>query len=124
MGKWLVKISSLKFQVQHIKGTQNVVADTLSCMISLPSQEPTEQPCSVFLDFPMAFTEILPHHLDYEELGLIIKNLKEGKPQPPYFLSKGVLSCREGKEQVPSKLVSMFFRCYYDSPVGGRIFAF
>jgi hypothetical protein len=32
IGHWVVRISSLKFKVQHIRGTQNIVADTLSRM--------------------------------------------------------------------------------------------
>jgi hypothetical protein len=31
-GRWVVKISALKFQVRHIRGTQNIVSDTLSRM--------------------------------------------------------------------------------------------
>jgi hypothetical protein len=31
-GRWVVKISTLKFQVRRIRGTQNIVADTLSRM--------------------------------------------------------------------------------------------
>jgi hypothetical protein len=30
-GHWMVRIYSLKFKVQHSHGTQNIVADTLSC---------------------------------------------------------------------------------------------
>ena len=37
IGRWVVKISSFKFKVQHIRGTQNVVADALSRMFSQPS---------------------------------------------------------------------------------------
>jgi hypothetical protein len=32
IGRWVAKISALKFQVRHIRETQNVVADTLSRM--------------------------------------------------------------------------------------------
>ena len=31
-GRWAVKMSALKFQVRHIRETQNIVADTLSRM--------------------------------------------------------------------------------------------
>ena len=70
-----------KRQVQHIRGTQNVVADALSRMFSQPSEAQREQPCSVLLDFPLTFTDVLPHQLDDEELGPIIQNLKEGNVQ-------------------------------------------
>jgi hypothetical protein len=35
IGRWGVKISALKFEVRHIRGTQNIVADTLSRMLRL-----------------------------------------------------------------------------------------
>jgi hypothetical protein len=38
IGRSVVKISALKFQVRHIKGTQNIVADTFSkmCCTAIP----------------------------------------------------------------------------------------
>ena len=77
--------------MQHIRGTQNVVADALSRMFSQPSEAQPEQSCSVLLDFPLAFTDVLPHQLDDVELSPIIQNLKEDNVQAPYFLSKGCL---------------------------------
>ena len=102
-----------------------MVADALSRMFSQPSEAQSEQPCAVLLDFPLAFTDVLPHQLEDEELGPIIQNLKEGNVQAPYFLSKGVLSCRERKGRapkvvLPSKLVPMVFSYYHNSPVGGH----
>lgn len=79
IGSWVVKISSFKFTVQHIRGTQNVIADALSCMFSQPSDADPEQTCHLLLDFPLAFTDVLPHQLEDVELGPIIKYLREGK---------------------------------------------
>ena len=59
-------------------GTQNVVADALSRMFSQPSDAQSEQPCSVLLDFPLAFTDVLSPQLNDEELGQVIQNIKEG----------------------------------------------
>ena len=63
-------------------------------MISQPSDAQSEQPWSVLLDFPLAFTDVLPHLLNDEVLGPVIQIIKEGNVQAPYFLSKGVLCCR------------------------------
>jgi hypothetical protein len=39
IGRWVVKILSLKFQVHHVRGTQNVIADSLSRMFKgIPAQ--------------------------------------------------------------------------------------
>lgn len=67
--------------MQYIKGTQNVVADdqgSLSCMFSLPSYVPSGQHCALSLDFLLAFTDILPHQLDDEELKTTINKINEG----------------------------------------------
>ena len=36
IGRWVIKILSFKFRAQHVRGTQNVVADALSRMYHLP----------------------------------------------------------------------------------------
>ena len=44
IGCWVMKISTLKFQVRHIRGTQNIVADTLSQMFeALPPEAPNPE---------------------------------------------------------------------------------
>jgi hypothetical protein len=55
IGRWVAKISALKFQVRHIRGTQNIVADALSRMFDLPVEEATSPvQCNVTLtDFPL-----------------------------------------------------------------------
>ena len=68
-----------------------MVADALSRMFFQTSEFQPEQPFSLFVDFPLAFTDVLPHQLDDEELGPIIHNLKEDNVQVPYCLSKGCL---------------------------------
>jgi thiaminase len=39
IGRWMAKISALKFQVRHIRGKQNIVADTLSRLFEAPKHE-------------------------------------------------------------------------------------
>jgi hypothetical protein len=47
IGRWVAKISALKFQVKHIRGTQNVVADTLSRTLESPGNDETTTPPQV-----------------------------------------------------------------------------
>jgi hypothetical protein len=42
IGRWVARISAFKFEVRHIRGTQNVVANTLSRMFD--SAEVAEEP--------------------------------------------------------------------------------
>jgi hypothetical protein len=59
IGRWVVKISSLKFKVQHVRGTQNIVADSLSRMFE--GHDVSDVPCpvsSILTSFPIAFQEL------------------------------------------------------------------
>jgi hypothetical protein len=60
IGRWVAKISTLKFEVHHIRGTQNVVAGTLSHMFETPPLEENFQTrcCVVLTDFPLAFQDL------------------------------------------------------------------
>ena len=58
-----------------------------------------EQPCALLLDFPLAFTDVLPHQLDDEELGPIINKLKEGNVQAPYFLPRASYVAEKEKDE-------------------------
>ena len=111
LGRWVVKISSFRFRAQHIRGTQNVVADALSRMYHLPSEEPINEPCALLLEFPLAFTEVIPHQLDDEVLGPIIDKIKSGEMKAPYHLSKGVLCSKERRGRVPKICLLYTSRC-------------
>ncbi len=129
IGRWVVQISSLKFSVQHVRGTQNVIADTLSRMYHAPDDDLpiADAVCSaVLLDFPLAFSELAPQQLMDPELGKIITGLQNGGDHPPYFLSKGALCCRSrqgGRTSLvlPTHLIPMVFQYFHDSPVGGHL---
>jgi hypothetical protein len=59
IGRSIVKITSFKFLVQHIRGTQNVVADTLSCMFEECPDTKKEAPCcNVLTRFPLVFEDL------------------------------------------------------------------
>jgi hypothetical protein len=60
IGRRVVKISALKFQVRHIRGTQNIVADNLSRIFEAPlPEEPDPEICRLTLTaFPLAFQEL------------------------------------------------------------------
>lgn len=129
IGRWVVKISSFKFRTQHLRGSLNVVADTLSRMYSEPNDDPEEilPVSSLLLQFPLAFTDVAAHQLCDVELGPILRELLNGGTHPPYFLTKGALCCRpqrgnrSPKLVLPSALVPMVFEFFHSSPAGGHV---
>ena len=48
-------------------------------MYHLPSEEPINIPCTLLLEFPLAFTNVIPHQLDDDTLGPIIEKIKSGE---------------------------------------------
>ena len=81
-----------------IKGTQNVVADTLSCMFQSPtntleSKESLETPVvnTVITEFPLAFTNIAQYQQQDPLLKPIIEQLEQGIKSEKYVLSKRIL---------------------------------
>lgn len=129
IGRWVAQISSLKFQTRHLRGSLNVVADTLSRMYSETHDQPEETVpvASVLLQFPLAFTDIAQYQLDDPELGPILRELQAGNPHAPYLLSKGALCCRPQKGNrspkvvLPSTLIPMVFSFFHSSPMGGHL---
>jgi hypothetical protein len=127
IGRWVVKISSLKFEVQHIRGTQNVVADTLSRMFEGRASQEVETPCNAVLShFPLAFQDMAVLQRQDPELSEIIRKLENQETHPPYSLSKDVLHCRARSDRgrkvvVPSAAVPMLFSYYHTSPLGGHL---
>ena len=128
IGHWVVQLSVLKFQVRHIRGTQNIVADTLSRMFEAPPPEvPNPEVCHLTLTaFPLAFQE--PGQLQREDpvLAGIIAKLERGDNVWNYSLSKGTLYCRTSKTRgqkmvVPAAAISMVFAYFHDCLLGGHL---
>jgi hypothetical protein len=123
----VAKITALKFQVRHIRGTQNIVADTLSRMFGAPLPEtPNPEVCHLTLtDFPLVFQELGKLQREDPVLAGIIAKLESGDNVPNYCLSKSTLYGSAGKRHgqklvVPAAAVPMVFVYFHDSPVGGH----
>lgn len=130
LARWVLRISSFNYKAIHIRGTQNVIADTLSRMFddqpqsSLSDQrgydavadpkadvkvkmvvEPLEPSCFIssaeLTNFPLAFTDLETHQKADAELGPIINRLKQGEAINGYSLSKGVLCFTPSRSCAP-----------------------
>ena len=124
----MAKISALKFQVRHIRGTQNIVADALSRMFEAPLPEaPIPEVCNLTLTaFPLAFQELEKLQREDPVLADFIVKLESGDNVPNYSWSKGTLYYSAGKRRgqklvVPAAAIPMVFAYFHDSPVGGHL---
>lgn len=134
LGRWVAKLTSLKFQVAHIRGTQNVIADSLSRMFE-PENLPVETDSSpdiniicnsLLTNFPLAFQDISTQQRADGVLKPIISDLESGNISDRYILHKGTLCLKNHKDDpikiyVPQSLVDLVINYYHDSPVGGHL---
>jgi hypothetical protein len=123
-----MNISALKFQVRHIRGTQNAVADALSRMFETPSDEVVNQvSCSLTLtNFPLAFHELSELQRQDHELAGIMGRLDRGEVVEGYLLKRGTLYwiSRRGRDKkliVPTAVIPMVFEYFHNSPLGGHL---
>jgi len=122
IGRWVVKISSLKFLVKHIRGTQNIVADTLSRMFE-PSEveEPVVACCNLTTtNFPLAFHDLRKLQLEDPELSEIRTRIQRGKKVVNYLLRNEVLYWRPKRSRklqlgVPTVAREMIFSYFHDT---------
>lgn len=84
----------LQFEVEHIKGSKNIVADGLSWMFeesalpSIPSTKSIDKNYSLLLSaFLVAFKELASNQKDDPELFAIMNKIKVGKEIFPYSLT-------------------------------------
>jgi hypothetical protein len=105
---WVAKISALKFQVCHIRGTQNIVADTLSRMFESSTSETLNQvECHITLtNFPLAFHDVGQLQKEDPVLTGVVAQLENSKNIGNYFLSKGILYCQSRSEREPKLVVA------------------
>jgi hypothetical protein len=128
IGRWVVKISALKFEVRHIRGTQNIVADALS-QIFEPStvEKPSPITCHLTLtDFPLAFRDLKQLQLQDTELADICSKLQRGDKIDNYVLFKGTLYWCTRKRcglrlVLPTAARAMVFSYLHNSPLGGHL---
>ena len=118
---------------RHIKGTQNVVADTLSRMFQSPTKTPEnkENPETAFAntvitEFPLAFTNIALYQLQDPLLKPIIEQLTQNIKSEKYVLSKNVLclKIRNGKELriiAPDVIKPMLMEYFHSSTIGAHM---
>lgn len=131
IGRWVMRIASLKFRVQHIRGTANIFADALSRMFYVDDEVPpvvnVVKPS--WPQFPMAHGDIGDHQMSDPELKAKILVLKNGELLPKFSLRKGVLCCVSSRDKLPrivlpTALIPMVFNYYHKSPFGGHLGVF
>lgn len=144
VARWAVRISAFQFDIVHIKGSQNQVADALSRMFNgHEGEEEREnslssgmegavgepggaQVAAVLTEIPALFRNLEEEQRNDQELGKIIYQLENGQTVEGYHLEKGLLCYLtkrgiKSKVCVPRSLVHAVFAYFHQSLCGGHL---
>lgn len=98
LGRWILLLSRFKFDIKHIKGRCNNVADCLSRMY-----EGTEEVnCSALREYPVTNDSLIRHQVNDKFCNDLIIQINGGTRVPKYKI-KNELLCRQ-----IGKLFSLF----------------
>jgi hypothetical protein len=81
IGHWVVRLSSSIYQIHHIRGMQNVIAETVSCMYDASVHIPVSP---VLLEFPMLSEDIGTHQWSDPVRSALTDRLSSGEKVSRY----------------------------------------
>ena len=128
IARWTSFINTFKFQIHHVKGKDNVVADCLSRLFE--NQEETQVPSSntsptvmSLFGVPEVFKDIGQFQIQDPELAKIIRS--RNKPSN-FSVNQGVLLYQLPKQNkprvvVPSQVFDLLFKYYHEAPNGTHL---
>ena len=126
LARWTVRLSAFKFVPHHIKGSDNVITDSLSRMFQSEDISPDPVIAPVLLNFPTAFADVRSYQAQDPVLSDIVAKIQAGTPVSKHFLADGILYCNssyENKPKIvfPQVLIPMVFQYYLESTFGGHL---
>lgn len=136
LARWKLRLSEFPCEVEHCRGTQNIVADTLSRMFNENNntqpdetkhrQTDTQGDQTFFLlQFPESFITLQTKQIEDISLGGIIEQLKRGESVEHYTLHRGILKYRRNKRcspkvVIPDSMKTMVMKFYHDSTLSAH----
>lgn len=142
LARWAIRISAFQFDVVHIRGSQNSIADALSRMFEQDGDHKgdLQSPLSadlgevlepqvvaaVLTDIPALFSNLREEQEQDPELSIVRKELERGGALEGYSIEKGVICYQGRREQkakicLPRSLVPAVFKFYHQSLCGGHL---
>lgn len=135
IARWAVRISAFQFDVRHIKGSENVVADALSRMFEEQEDNSEEDlggirhegmVAAVLGEVPELFGDVGERQDRDRRLSEIKQRIVGGGRVPGYEVRRGILCASDpggkgAKICLPEELVAAVFRYYHQSLLGGHL---
>lgn len=125
LARWKLRFSQFPCEkIEHCRGTQNIVSDTLSRMFDGEENKNEPDPPSVnkvcFLqNFPETFDTLTDKQRDDAELGKTIRQLENGEQVQHFCLKNGILKFQKNKKcppkvVVPKSMRTMLMKYFHD----------
>jgi hypothetical protein len=131
LGRWILRLSSFKFKVKHTRGTDNVVADSLSRMFEGVQQNTPEEECvAVIQSLPLVYSSLAEHRekdVFCQDIRSLIRSANGDSGN--YELNKGLLcyrpkGARSRRWLVPEALRPILLQYFHDGVLAGHLGAF
>lgn len=103
IGRWILKLSEFDFEIQHINGTTNNIADALSRLYNLEVHQPDHrhETVNTLTEIPASFVNIRRHQKQDPFSRGVVQNIKAGQDVEHFDIKDGVLRRRVGKNNLP-----------------------
>lgn len=122
LGRWILLLSRFKFNIKHIKGSNNNVADCLSRMYD----ETEEVQCSALRDDPICSRSLQHHQINDEYCNDLRILINKGDKQRGFKLKNDLLCKQVGKGNtwrivLPNLLKNVILKYYHDHEISGHL---
>lgn len=128
VGRWVLKLSHYCFDVQHIKGQMNSVADALSRMYDEEPEKrkeiyPPNNALNFLHEVPESFLSVKNHQESDPETNLILQRIRNGEDVKGFVQRDGTLMKLVGKNRwkrvvAPEKVRRMILYYFHDLDAG------
>lgn len=129
VGRWLLKLSKFDYEVQHIKGESNVIADALSRLYqdedNQTHQETETEHLNLLQDVPLSFVSIQQHQTTDPDCELIRTRIHSGEDVDNFVIKDGLLVKQVGRRKlkrivIPSNLKQMVIYYFHNTLTGAH----
>lgn len=123
IGRWIHRLSGFSFEIKHIPGCDNQVADCLSRLFEEDSS--SDQKGFLLQDFPLSFTNLLQHQKEDAECSNLFKRLEKKEIVLNYEIFKGILyyAPKKCKRRIvlPKVCHQMIIKYFHSTTFGGHL---
>jgi len=128
LGRWVLRLASFKFRVEHSRRVDNVVADALSRIFVGRAEKGPEVTCAALLEsLPLVYSSLPRCQADDPVCKAMRAKILTDTPLAEKFVVQKDVLCyfpkgaKRRRWVVPKLLITMLLQYFRDSPFGGHL---